>query len=83
MSALMAERRESGRQESLFEGLAQPRSEPWAPRDASAPADEVGGQAHSRDRAMGRSPRRARISSPRRRGRGRVTCTRCRPCQTR
>jgi hypothetical protein len=39
MSALMAERRDSGRQESLFEGLAPPRPTPWV-RPVAAPSDE-------------------------------------------
>jgi hypothetical protein len=41
MSALMAERHDLGRQESLFEGLAPPRPNPWArPPDAPANDDE-------------------------------------------
>jgi hypothetical protein len=39
MSALMAERRESGRQESLFEGLAPPQPTPWVRPVAAPPAD--------------------------------------------
>jgi hypothetical protein len=40
MSALMAERHDVGRQESLFEGLAAPRPNPWArPPDAPARDD--------------------------------------------
>src|SRR3954454_21182934 len=42
MSALMAERHDVGRQESLFEGLAPPRPNPWArPPDAPAPDDDA------------------------------------------
>jgi hypothetical protein len=39
MSALMAERRDPGRQESLFEGLAPPRPTTWV-RPVAAPSDE-------------------------------------------
>jgi hypothetical protein len=43
MGALMAERQDSGRQESLFEGLAPPRPNPWArPPDAPARAGDAG-----------------------------------------
>jgi hypothetical protein len=46
MGALMAERHDLGRQESLFEGLAPPRANPWA----HAPAREDAA-APERDRA--------------------------------
>src|SRR3954470_6405366 len=51
MGALMAERQDSGRQESLFEGLAPPRPNLWA-RPPDAPAREGDAGAHTSDQVV-------------------------------
>ncbi len=55
MSALMAERRDSGRQESLFEGLAPPQPTPWV-RPVAAPTDEETAERSRRGGAGGPGP---------------------------